>query len=101
MTRYHILLVTLHWLLALMIIAAMAAGGLVLENIPNNDPFKLTALAGHMILGLGILLLMLIRLAVRLRTAHPPRADIGNHLLNRGADLAHWLFYIVVIAMSA
>lgn len=101
MTRYHPALVVLHWLLALMILGALAAGALILDETPNSDPFKLTSLMMHMSLGISILVLMLVRLVVRLRTPKPPHADIGNDLLNRGAVLGHWGLYILVIAMCA
>jgi len=55
----------------------------------------------HMSMGVLILFLMLVRLWIRLRTERPPEADIGNPILNRGAGLAHWLFYLAVIAMCA
>ncbi len=101
MTRYHPALVVLHWLLAIMIIMGLFMGGFVLSETANDDPFKLTALRMHMGAGIAILALMLIRLVVRLVTAKPPHADIGNALLNRGAHAAHWLFYLTVIALCA
>ncbi len=101
MQRYHPLLVTLHWLLALMIIGGLFMGTFVLAATPNDDPFKMTSLMMHMSMGILILVLMVIRLVVRLATAKPPHADIGNALLNKGAVAAHWLFYFLVIAMCA
>jgi len=101
MTRYHPFLVILHWLLALMIISGLVMGSFVLSETPNDDPFKLFALRMHMSAGIAILVLMVLRLAVRLFTTKPPEADIGNAMLNLGARAAHWLFYIVVIALCA
>ncbi|MBU2992422.1 cytochrome b/b6 domain-containing protein [Octadecabacter sp. 1_MG-2023] len=101
MTRYHPALVVLHWLLALMIIAGLIMGSQVLSETANDDPFKLTALRMHMTMGLVILGLMVIRLVIRLRSAKPPHADIGNGLLNKGAQAAHWVFYLLVFALCA
>lgn len=101
MRRYHPALVALHWLLALMIIGGLIMGGNVLAETPNSDPFKLTSLRMHMIMGSAILVLMIGRLVVRLKTDKPPAADIGNDLLNKGAALTHWGFYLLVIAMCA
>lgn len=101
MTRYHPFLVVLHWLLALMIILGLVMGSNVLAATPNDDPFKLVSLRMHMGMGMAILVLMLIRLATRLFTAKPPHADIGSPLINRLGVAAHWLFYIIVIAMCA
>jgi len=54
-SRYHPLLVALHWILAMLIIAALALGALVMVKIPNTDPMKLEALRSHMIGGSLIL----------------------------------------------
>ena len=99
MSRYHPALVALHWLLALMIFVALAMGTFALDPIPNDDPAKIDALRSHMIAGAAILVLMLIRLVVRLRTNHPPKADIGSPVLNRMASWAHWGMYLMVFAM--
>lgn len=99
MTRYHPLLVALHWVLALMIIGGLVMGTFVLAATPNDDPFKITSLTMHMSMGMAILVLMVIRLVVRIVTAKPPHADIGHATLNKGAAAAHWLFYLLVIAM--
>jgi cytochrome b561 len=70
-SRYHPALVSLHWLLALLIMLAMGMSTFVLKEIPNTSPDKLGALQGHMLMGLAIGALMMVRLIVRLRTSHP------------------------------
>lgn len=99
-SRYHPLLVALHWVMGALIIAALALGALVMVKIPNTDPMKLEALRGHMSGGLLILILMLVRLFVRLRTRHPAPATARNPLLDRIAWASHRLFYITVFAMA-
>jgi cytochrome b561 len=79
-TRYHPVLVALHWLLAFLIIAALALGALVMARLPNSDPMKLEALRSHMAGGVLIFALMLTRLLMRTHTAHPPAATTGNPL---------------------
>jgi cytochrome b561 len=99
-SRYHPLLVALHWVLALMIIAALALGALVMVKIPNTDPMKFEALSSHMSGGILILVLMLVRLFVRMRTRHPARVTAGNPLLDRIAWASHRMFYIAVVGMA-
>jgi cytochrome b561 len=99
-SRYHPLLVTLHWVLAFLIIAALALGALVMVKIPNTDPMKLEALRSHMAGGVVILLLMLARLFVRTRTTHPAPASTGNPMLDRLAWASHRLFYVAVLGMA-
>ncbi len=101
MKRYHPILVTLHWLLAVLVIGGLVMGGQVLAQTPNTDPAKLFSLKMHMSIGIVILVLMVVRLVIRFATQKPPQADIGNELLNKGAHMAHYLLYAVVIAMSA
>lgn len=100
-TRYHPALVALHWLLAVLIVAALALGAFVMAKMPNSDPQKLEALRSHMSGGTLILILMLVRLFVRRGTAHPAPAATGHPLLDRLAWLSHRLFYVAVIGMGA
>lgn len=100
-TRYHPALVALHWLLAFMIVLALFAGSQMLAKTPNYDPEKIMALRAHMSVGIAILVLMIIRLVVRLRSDTPPEADIGNAAVNRLSRVAHWALYLLVFGMIA
>jgi cytochrome b561 len=97
--RYHKALVALHWLMAIMLTVALFIGSVILVDIPNSSPEKVDALRGHMIVGIVILLLTIIRLIVRLKTAKPAPATTGNPLLDKVGYLTHWLLYILVFAM--
>lgn len=99
-TRYHPLLVALHWLIALMIIGMLIGGFLVVSKMPNTDPEKVQLLMGHMIGGVSILTLILIRLAVRLSTAKPAPAETGSPLLDKLGRFNHYAFYVVVIVIA-
>lgn len=99
-TRYHPLLVGLHWLIALMIIGMLIGGFFVVSKMPNSDPQKVDLLMGHMIGGVLILTLILLRLGVRLSTAKPAPAETGSPLLNRLGRLNHYAFYVVVIVIT-
>jgi len=100
-SRYHPLLVVLHWLLAVLVVAALTLGALVMAKLPNSDPMKLEALRSHMFGGALILTLMLVRLFVRTRTAHPPVATTGSSLLDKVAWASHRLFYVLITGMVA
>jgi len=98
-SRYHPLLVTLHWVLAVLIIAALAIGFFVLAAMPNVDPQKIGVLLVHMAGGMLILALMVIRFAVRMWTSRPAAATTGYPLLDRIAPITHYGFYVLVLLM--
>lgn len=101
MTRYHPFLVVLHWLLAALIIGGLIMGGAVLSATDNADPAKMQALTMHMSIGILIGGLMVLRLITRLRTVKPPRADIGNEMVNKLGAMTHWVLYLVVFGVVA
>jgi cytochrome b561 len=99
-SRYHPLLVVLHWLLAALIIAALALGALVMAKMTNSDPMKIEALRSHMSGGVAILVLMLLRLGVRSSATRPRPATTGDAMLDRLALWSHRLLYFAVIGMA-
>lgn len=72
MSRYHPLLIFLHWLLALLIFAAFLLGVFALAEQPNTQK-KIVPLGVHMALGTLTLLLTVIRFIVRWVTLKPLR----------------------------
>jgi cytochrome b561 len=100
-SRYHPLLVVLHWTLAVLIIGALTAGFLLLEPMPNSDPQKIGILRVHMVVGITILALMIVRFIVRITTSRPEDASTGYPLLDRVGRITHYAFYVIVILMVA
>jgi len=99
-SRYHPVLVAMHWLLALLITAALALGTLVMARTSNTDPTKIEALRAHMGGGVFIALLMLLRLAIRTLSRRPAAADAGSAKLNTLAAISHAAFYLLVFGMG-
>ncbi len=100
-SRYHPLLVTLHWLLAVLIIATLAVGFFLLAAMPSSDPRKIAVLRVHMAVGMLILALMVVRFIVRMLTARPQKATTGFPVLDRIAPISHYGFYVLVVSMVA
>lgn len=98
-TRFHPVLVALHWLLAVLILGALAFGAVALKTVPNSAPEKLDLLRGHMAMGGLIFGLMLLRLVTRLVNDHLPAARTGNLLLDRLAPWVHWALYALVFGL--
>ncbi len=97
--RYHPLLVALHWLLAILIIAALFAGFFLLAAMPNSDPQKIRVLLVHMAADMAILALMVVRFIVRALTSRPAPATTGHPFLDRFAPVTHYGFYVLVLLM--
>lgn len=98
-TRYHPLLVALHWLVAILIIGNLAGGKLLLDGLSDGDPQKLEVLRLHMLAGLVILMLLLGRVVTRFATAKPGPAH-DSKPLNWLAGLSHVGLYLAALAMA-
>jgi cytochrome b561 len=97
--RYHPLLVGIHWLSALLIIFMLLAGTFLLAN-QRNDAAKVPVLAVHMITGLLILVLTIVRFIVRLAAPRPAPASIGNRILDVVGHVTHGLLYLGALGMG-
>ena len=100
-TRYHPILVTLHWLLAAAILADLSLGEWRLSVLPNSSPDKLIALRVHLIAGILIVLMMTLRLILRYRTSRPPAISTSTRFLAVAARINHGGLYILVYLMAA
>jgi len=98
-SRYQPVLVALHWLVALMIIGLLYLVFFVLANMPNSDPKKLNILVWHMSGGMFVLVLMILRVIIRVRSARPATATAGSPLIDRLASIAHYSLYVIVVLM--
>ena len=98
--HYHRVLIALHWLLAVLISVALFMGSTQLVSISNTSPDKIFALRAHMIAGVAILVLTILRLVVRLNTSVPAPATTGKPLLDRLGRLTHVALYFLVFGMA-
>ncbi len=71
-------------------------------NFPRQGEAQgiLSAIGMHMIVGLSILALLVIRLIVRWTTKHPDWASTGNKLFDWVGNLTHWGLYILTFGMT-
>ena len=92
--RYTPLMVTLHWLTAVLIFATLGLG-IVMEELPG--PEKVAWLRLHMPLGIATLLLLVARLVARWRSPLPAPANSDNPLLDKIAGVTHGLLYLLAL----
>ncbi len=86
----------LHWLMAVCILAMLFIGvGMVSTIMPKY----LTLVSIHKPLGIAILVLALIRLAIRLRYGAPALPADLPEPMKLAAELSHYALYALMIAM--
>ena len=98
--RYHPFHVTLHWLIALLVIMMLGIGKLAMPGIPADNPQKVMMLQTHAYIGGAIGLLLIVRLIMRFTMKRPAPADAGNAFLNFLAKAVHFLLYLLLIGMA-
>src|SRR6516164_2942899 len=86
----------LHWLMAVCILAMLFIG---VGMVSTVKPKYLTLVSIHKPLGIAILVLALIRLAVRFRYGAPPLPADLPEPIKLGGQLSHYAFYVLMIGM--
>jgi cytochrome b561 len=86
----------LHWVMALCILTMLFLGAGMVSTVGRK---YLAFIAAHEGLGLAILVLALLRLAVRLRLGAPPLPPDLPAPMKLGAELSHYALYALMIAM--
>lgn len=98
MQRYTPIAMLLHWLIALLIVAAFTMG-LVMTDIPGITPTKLKYFSWHKWMGVTVLGLAALRLLWRLRHA-PPAYPAGMPPWElTAAQTLHGLLYVLIFAV--
>lgn len=98
--RYHPALVTVHWLMALLVIMMLGIGKFTMPGISPEDPQKPMVLQSHTYIGGAIAVLLIVRLVLRFTTKRPAPADAGNAFLNFVAKAVHFLLYFILVGMA-
>lgn len=98
--RYPRAMVVLHWLAAFLVLGALLGGTFNMADVPNTDPAKVATLRIHMIVGLTILVVMLVRLVIRSRKVVPAPMP-GPRWQVAASRAVHLGLYVVTIGMAA
>lgn len=95
-TRYGVVAVTLHWLIAVAVIGLYVVGSIMEDMKPSLQQFELYQL--HKSFGISVLLLTAIRLVWRIANPQPglPPGMPGWQRL--AAKATHWGFYALLLA---
>ena len=95
--RYHPALITLHWLLALAILGMYVFGSFVLDDMHNTEPDKPGLLSLHLIIGIAILVLTVVRLVIRVRAPRPAPVPGSPAALKVATGLQHLMYTLTVL----
>ncbi len=97
--RYRSVVVWIHWITATVVIAQVAVGFAFHRFLERGTPERMEMLAWHKLLGVLILVLALVRLAVRLMNPPPPYPSDFPKLQRFFAVWSHRLFYFMLLAL--
>ena len=97
--RYHPSLRILHWLIAGLILTALILGTFVMAPADSANPEKAFALLKHMLAGMAVLALTLLRIFIRPKTRRPAPALSGIAVADRMIPFVHRVFDLLALAM--
>lgn len=97
--RYRPIVVWIHWITASVVIAQVVVGFAFHRFLERGTPERMEMLALHKTLGVAILLLALLRLAVRLMNPPPPYPSDYPKWQRFVAVWSHRIFYFMLVAL--
>ncbi|MEI7669123.1 MAG: cytochrome b [Pseudomonadota bacterium] len=97
-TKYHISIRTLHWLMAAVIICLIAVG-LIMGEIPREDPMRGTMYSLHKSFGVFVFFLVILRVFFRFRYQVPALPNVIPEIERKLAKSGHYIFYFFMFAM--
>ena len=97
--RYRSIVVWIHWITATAVVAQVIVGFAFHRFLEKGTPERMEMLAWHKTLGVLILVLALVRLAVRLMNPPPPYPSDFPKLQRFFAVWSHRIFYFMLLAM--
>ena len=97
--RYATAAIALHWLIALAIVIQLCLGWYMNEGLPDHSAAQAQVEGIHISWGLTILLLVLLRIAVRFIYRTPPEPPGMGAWERWLARLSHLLFYLLMLAL--
>lgn len=95
-TRFYPLARLLHWLMAVLILTMLFVGVSMVADLSPRHPWLVSL---HKAIGLALLVLVVLRIATRLRYATPPLPSDLPRLQQWAAKASHLLLYGLMLGM--
>ena len=97
--RYHVVAMTLHWIIATLIILQVGLGWYMNEVLPDHSPAQAQIVTLHISVGLTLLLLIVFRIVWRLFRP-PPELPLGMPAWERIlAQTVHIFLYLLMLIL--
>ncbi len=97
--RYSAVAMTLHWIIAALIVTQLCLGWYMNEGVPDHSPLQDRIQDIHVTVGLSMLILVLVRIGWRLTHVAPP-LPAGMPTWEKAlAYIVHFVFYLLMLAM--
>ncbi len=87
-----------HWIMALLIISLLAVG-LIMADMPRENPLRGTLYGLHKSFGVLVFLLCFLRITFRVRLGVPAFPEVVPALDRKFAHMTHYAFYLFMLAM--
>jgi cytochrome b561 len=97
--RYGAVSMTLHWIIAGLILTQIGLGWWMNEYLPDHSPAQARIETLHISLGLTTMLFIIARIAVRITHRAPPLPAEMAGWERMLAHAGHFLFYLLMIAL--
>ncbi|OYD60490.1 UNVERIFIED_ORG: cytochrome b561 [Burkholderia sp. CF145] len=96
--RYGTVAISLHWLIAVLIVVAFYLGW-IMTDIPGFTPVKLRYFSWHKWIGVTVFAFSLYRLSWRVVNPPPSLPETVSAWQRRGANVVHGLLYVLMLAI--
>lgn len=98
-SRYGAVAMTLHWVIAALLLFNIALGLYAAEVMAEGDPMHGPVLQFHKSIGLSVLVLSLLRVLWRLLNPAPPLPQAMAQPTRSLAHISHFLLYVLIIVI--
>lgn len=96
--KYHLSIRIIHWLMAVIVISLLIVG-LVMSDLPKDNPWRHTLVDLHKSFGVTVFILCFVRIGLRLKFGAPVLPDAIAPLERVLAKLGHFALYGFMLAM--
>lgn len=98
-SRYGAVAMTLHWLIAILLLINIAIGLYVAEIMDDSNPLHGPILQFHKSIGLTVLVLSVLRVLWRVMNPAPPLPQAMSPGLRRLSHVSHFLLYVLILVI--